>query len=500
MTPEILKVLTALLLGVLAVAIGMVIWLFMQGNSGLAEYTRPTTPQILPAQDVAVTIPAMDVMLVESDGTSESKKLFSCQESTCKPVRLPNIEHEMLFDGQSWYFLASDGSLRQQQEDKESELIVAPTELVTPRSPLISSTGKEVAYWLDNIDEREEEQRTELWTYDKVAAGTRVVAENLIKNDIVTRLRWNKAGTAMWFVADSGEAGEEKLELIVAGTKPPLTKARFLKEDIEKLEDVFDHGVVDISPSGTVLAYAENADSRFTMLRIAHDGGTSSQQPVRGRVPFIQWLDESRLIYAVQAETGIEFWQWHDNTAQPISRHQGVLMSAQVDEGGKYIAYTMKEGIRGASLYILDIRSGRVRLQSKLPSINSVHVAWVRPATEDTNSFLDVSSTFSDEELISFIEKQSSGMIGEGATLERIMSTDKPNTVFIDFETEEKGEQRVLLVVRDITYPEWTVLAKYEPAGGQWRRLEGSGVADPIPKKLYEWENPPGQWILKTSF
>lgn len=494
MTPDAMKILGTVLMAMLAVAIGIFLWLYVHFTQPLAV---TQTPQVLNAIDVAVDIPVLDTLVVEvGDGANQ---LFSCSSAVCKKVYAPDqIQSEgALFDGTSWFYFNSEGSLTSVAANGEEATIIKPTNLVAPRDITISPTGGLVAYWLDNIDSVKNGQRTELWVYDSSTQGTRVVAENLVKDDIVSRVRWNKSGTALWFVADSGEGKAEELEFIVATPGQTGVRAQFLSEDVEALRDTFDHGIVDVSPSGSAITYGETTDSRFSTISVLRDGGTKQEIAIRGLVPYIEWLDEGSFLYAVQSGSGIEFWRWKEGVTTPVSRSSGVLDSALSDASGKYVVYTSRDGFSGTSVYVLDIQSGRVRLQSKLSSTGGAHVAWVRPAHQDTSA--NIEKVYDDAELIGFVEKHAESILGASADLKRITTTDSPNALYIDFESGGVL-QRMLVIIRDAIYPEWTVQGLYENAGGLWRKKEGQDTADPASKNLYEWENPPGQWILKDSF
>jgi len=47
---------------------------------------------------------------------------------------------------------------------------------------------------------------------------------------------------------------------------------------------------------------------------------------------------------------------------------------------------------------------------------------------------------------------------------------------------------------------EWSIRAHYELKNAQWQKVQGGGIENPKPAKLYEWEDSLKKWVLKTSW
>lgn len=489
MLRELLLSFVVLLIGGFAVAAGAGIWIITSASG--APESQPTG-QVLPAQQY-IEVPTLPIVI--SEKADDTTRFLECKQTHCRVTSEPkDSEPNALFDGTAWYFYQADGSLHKEIGDEDT-LLVAPTDIVAPRAIIGSLGAGKIAYWLDNIS-KDGQGLTELWAYNGQDAGTFIVAEHLVAADVVTTPKWNGAGSALWFLADSGTGKEEKLEFIVANTSPPLVKARFSNAVPEALQHAARQGLVDVTPSGTTLAFAaENEGGRHT-LHIVRDGGATEVKQLSGRVAYLQWIGEGQLIYAVQQQGTIEFWRYADATHMPIAKQSGVLLSALADDSSRYIGYAASEGPRQTSLRILDISSGLSRLQSALPNSSSLQVVHVGDQNQpDTSSAV---TQLSDGQLIAFVEDQADRIVGEGAKLVRAVVTDKPNTLFIDFRSPGEETERVLITVRDAVHPEWAILGRYESAAGEWNKIRGSGV-DPKSLRLYEWEESAGQWILKQT-
>lgn len=486
-----------LFLGVLFFAVGTGLMAAGAGlwflKNGIPDLNHSPTAQVLPAVTHRyVEVPALPVVLAETAGNFE--QYFECHQATCRPRRPPKSMESIRFDGTVWYFYDEDGSLHKLDGTADNTLLVAPTELVKPRDIIVSPEGSRIAYWLDDIT-TEGQDLTELWVYGRVDGGTFVVGEKLVAADIVTQPRWNTAGTALWFLADSGEGSQEKLEFVVAHTSPPSVKAQFTNVVVEALEQAAKLKLVDITPSGTTLAFAsENTSNRHT-LHIVRDGAATEIKQIAGRIAYLQWVGEGELLYAVQGRSSFEFWRYTGATHSLVGRQTGALLSARADSGGRYIAYGVSENQSTHNLRILDAASGLSRVQGQLPRWNNIGIIHV--GNQDDPDIRGVTTELSDGQLIAFVESQKERITDAKAVLVRIVVTDRANTLFVDYEQADETH-RLLLTVRDATHPEWAILGRYEPSGGQWQRIQGGGQ-DPTPLRLYEWEEAAVQWILKQS-
>jgi len=110
---------------------------------------------------------------------------------------------------------------------------------------------------------------------------------------------------------------------------------------------------------------------------------------------------------------------------------------------------------------------------------------------------VSVATTLDDAELAAFLNRYFDRIVGEEARMVRFTTTDTPNTVYVEYEASEQVRQRVLVTVRDVIHVEWVIRARYEAVNTAWRKVEGGGLADPEPQRLYEWEEELGQWVLK---
>jgi hypothetical protein len=112
-----------------------------------------------------------------------------------------------------------------------------------------------------------------------------------------------------------------------------------------------------------------------------------------------------------------------------------------------------------------------------------------------------ISSSASDGEIAAFIEEHVRS-ITEDAQVKstRMLITDIPNTVFLDYVDSKGSEQRMLVEVKDLVHPEWNVRARYKTINGIWNRADGTVTAEPKVVRLYEWEDALSQWVLKQEY
>ena len=93
-----------------------------------------------------------------------------------------------------------------------------------------------------------------------------------------------------------------------------------------------------------------------------------------------------------------------------------------------------------------------------------------------------------------------SAITEDGTIAQRLITTDQPNTIFFDYLLPDNTNQRILITIHDAVHTEWSIKAHYTELGGEWHKVQGGGLADPQPVKLYEWEEELDQWILKEHY
>ena len=456
------------------------------------------------------SVPTLDMLLVQLNTETDTKRVMSCGGNGCTPRSVPlSLSGEALFDGESWYHYVEkeEKGVRALQrtwpeEDNRSETIVEETQFVSPRGLLMSSDGKRVAYWLDNVTE-DDEELTELWVYDSGEEGTYVVAEKLVATDILTTARWNKGGTAVWFVADSsGKRGEEKQELIVIDVITKKAGAKFSELPISTLRDTIDHGVMDISNDGETVAITRVEERGETKLLIANNGGKSRIETIQGSVPHVQWLEDNRLLYVTQTGQQIGFWVSDGERHTPIARMDGRIRAAYADQTGEFVAFVADTTLGRPRSYVLHVPTGLVKEQGEVTPFGN-HVFIVRATKEESSvspTVAGITTELNDGELIAFVEKHVKEITADPlAQATRVVATDDVNTIYLDYITSNQQTGRVLVTIHDAINPEWTVKARYKPVGAQWFKVQGGSVAEPQSLRVYEWEAEVSQWILKTS-
>lgn len=431
------------------------------------------------------------------DENDSELRLLDCQASRCTP----GLEEK------SAYIYQNDAIVRRNSKSEKNETLVAKTPLVAPRGIFLSPDGAKLAYFLDNIHDKKAEL-TELWYLNTQTGERHLVAEKITQGDVLTAPRWNSASTHLWLIVNSGQKDQLKVELAVAGVSPPSFSARFAGLDWESILESFDKDVADISFTGRSLALAQSASAYRTNLTIVHEGSEAQTAVVRGQVPFLQWLSDGRLLYAVQDDSavpagrqGFSLWTVRSTVHTFAARLPGRLEAGRADPSGKFIAFVAEEG-RERTWSAFQVTSGLVFRAGSLPSLGEkadiTQAVVVEPAVASISP--GASAVLEDAEITAFIEKNLIEISGETtAQPQRIITTNEMNVVYVDFRVNTKEDRRLLLTIRDAIHPEWSIRARYEPAGGEWRKVEGGGVKDPDPQNVYEWEESLQQWILKSS-
>lgn len=480
----------------------------------LAVFFRPSqeAPAVSPIT-LASPAPAVDfsVLLVhEQEGV---RQVLACTKQRCTPQPPPAAyDRQAVFDGEGWlYYQETESELSKITKKILTRTIAATgttaqlmeaTPLTLPRELIISPTGKHTAFWLDNVD-RPEEKLTELWLYDREKNGVRVAAEKLYRPDIVSRPRWNHAGNLLWFLADTGAQDNpaEVLGLVVVPLSTPVAVA-FPDIAWGQLRHIVDTGTMDIAASGTALAYAAPRPFGREELGIVSADQKLERLSVRGRVVYLQFLEDESLLYAVQDARGVTVWRRKERVARHIARQSGRLLAAQGVPSGEHVLLALEAGEKQVSLMLLHTPTGSTAPPMAVAAMSgSFHLTQLqlRPAPADT-AVEGTRSRLDDAELVAFVDRhfpRISGVPGQRA--HRLVVTDQPNSVYVDYESRAGKEERILLVVQDVTHADWSIKGRYQVQRGEWRKVQGGGLPDPKPARLYEWEEAVGQWILKDS-
>lgn len=386
-----------------------------------------------------------DLSIVVEDTNEETPRrgLLTCQRGRCltKP-----------FSGDT-YFYRDDSLIR--KTASQEQIIVAKNKLVAPRGLFVSPDGNKVAYFLDNIHDTKKEL-TELWVYDSGLSGTKLLVENIVRPDVLTSPRWNSAGTHLWFVADNGVKDEEKIELVVVGVAPPQAAARFSHIRWQDFKDIAERGAMDVAADGKTLVFSQAYSPFRSTLTVAEEGGLPQAVTLQGQVVFVQWSSDGDLLYTIPDKNG--------KGLTVLALDLGAASSREV-----------------ASVVLFNENSRIVAVQDQ----------------KSKEAVAGISSVLEDAELTAFVEKYLSNMVGQAADPIRVITTSQPNSVYVDYRGGSEG--RILVTVHDAIHPEWSIQARYEPAGGEWQKTQGNSLSDPEPKNIYEWEKDVNQWILKSS-
>ena len=375
--------------------------------------------------------------------------------------------------------------------------VARKTTLTSPRDLFPSPDGTKIAYWLDNIHDPEK-ALTELWLFDRVDLTSKLLAERIHRPDVLTQPRWNSAGSHLFFIADNGPERESKVELVVVGIQPAEAKARFTEIDWLPLLDNAALDLIDIDGTGRALAFVDQPRSKTSRLNVITESTplqrTSASQ---GEISYLQWLENGSLLYTVADGQGFSFWRLRGGVHTFVARRESDFQAARADIGGQYVAF-----IEGRDIYALDLGSGRVERQSaSLTGDDIVAMLHVAPAAAgfSRSAVAGIFTHLEDAELTAFVENNLAHIAGESQAFPvRLLTTQLANVVYVDYRTN--GEtKRLLITVRDAVHPEWSIRARYEPAGGEWRKVQGGSLPDPEPVRLYEWESSLNQWILKSD-
>lgn len=457
--------------------------------------------------------------LVLQQGDEIGKRLLAC-DTSCQTQPIPHsFDSNALFDGESWYYyqaIEDDAPqptkkqisstqkvslVRYWPQDKQTKTISQETDLIKPRNAYLNPPGIKLAYFLDNKAEPQK-HLTEIWIYDATSQSVSLVAEHIYQPDILTRPRWNAAGNVLWFIADSGAGSTSKIELVVISPDNPAAKAAFQNINWEPLVDTADRGVMDISQTGDAVAYVKRSLGVFDRLVVTKNGGQQYATSVTGSIPYIEWLADNSLLYAVQDTLGFTFWRVENDEAVIVASQRGVLRSARSDSHGEYIVFASESGGQAAKLSALHVASRTIKPQTALTAFgDKVFIVGVKEGQAPDTTMAEITTHLADDQIAAFINENLATIVqDQEAQKVRLIVTSEPNTVYVDYILKGGESKRILLTIRDAINSEWSIRARYEAKNAQWQKVQGGGISDPKPARLYEWEESLRKWVLKTTY
>lgn len=463
-------------------------------------------PQVLSAE--SREIPPLEALIVQTDESSGNRRVISCSIRGCDIKDPPaSVDSEALSDGQVWYRYRDrqEGTreIRVLEKVDVTGKITTITEenpLVRPRGMILSTDGTRIAYFLDNI--HDQLGLTELWVYDSSTGSTQVVAENLHKADIASRVRWNASSQALWFLTEKDTKELVLVPLSGSAALPSVTHLVWGQK-----AEVADQGTMDVNDDASLIAFGSETFPGFSQL-VVTSGGPSSmpvKKTIKGNIVFIRWMQHGALFYAVQHGENLTFWMANALKEWPIARMKAVFRSAHSTGSADLAAFIADPREEETHLYVLQVASGLIKDQMVLPHLSGAASYLVQAneaATMRGQAVAGITNQLSDATITAFIQAHIGEIISnQKAIAVRIVTTDNANTVYVDYRKGESDQaQRILVTVQDAIYPSWKVLATYTPSGGQWVRSGISHGGEPTSSKVYEWEEGVSQWILKKVY
>lgn len=438
----------------------------------------------------APEIPALEALIVQSNPSSLERRILTCGSRGCEIQQQPNsVDTDALSDGEIWYRYRDrqDGTqtirvLEKVDATGKATTITEESSLVRPRGIILSNDGTKIAYFLDNIHDAS--GLTELWVYDGATGATQIVAENLRKADIASRVRWSASSKALWFLS------QEKTKGLIVIPLPGNTVPQPLYVIWNRSTDVADHGVMDVNDNASFIAFAHKPFPGFSQLVVTglQPHATQAQKTIKGDVVFIRWMKDGALFYAVQNGDNLTFWMADASKEWPIARMKAMFRSAHSTGSLDLAAFIADPRVGESHLYVLQLATGLVKDQLVIPNMAGA-VSYLVQANEDAiaihQAVANSTSVFSDAIITSFIQSHIGEITANPNTIAvRIIITDSPNTVYVDYHDKDGSTKRILVTVQDVTYPTWKVISSSEPKS----------------VKMYEWEEDVDQWILKQKF
>ena len=259
---------------------------------------------------------------------------------------------------------------------------------------------------------------------------------------------------------------------------------------------------MDINSTENSLAFVTTSFLNKSKRTIINNGQQNTTT-TRGTIPYVQWMEDNSLLYAAQDSRGATFWSVQDTTHRHLARHTGTILSMRSNATGQYLALISKPKSTSkvpASLHILDTKSGYIEEQPSAPRYGQKTYLVHIKQDGSNQTVAGTTSKLEDSELVAFIEQHLSDITHQqNVTAQRILITNKDNTLYVDYTNNENTIQRILLTINDAVHPEWSVSARFQERAGEWVKTEGGGLQDPKPTRLYEWESSINQWILKQE-
>lgn len=439
------------------------------------------------------------------------RQVVNCGDSKCKVLpEVDSADTQAVTDGESWYYYEYRQDEKTGREvlqlkrrwidSGETVLVTEQTPLVTPRGLYISPDGQRLAFWLDG-DRSSKKPLTELWVYDAREKGKKLLAEKIVRSDVVSEPRWNWSSTLLWFVGDAGQQDDsEKLGLHVVAVKPPWLSVKFPGLSQEKIRKIMDGGVIDLDLTGESLVLAENNGERTLLGVYQKEGLEQSTTMLHGSIPYVRWLEDGSILYAIQGRNAITLWQLREAVHRHVIRQQGELESIRADAQGNYLLMSVRRPRGNISVLGVNVKSGQYVEQEDVPVFGkTTYLVNFDVASDDSQQIAGM-QVFDDEQIIAFIENNSGSITQEQASPVKIVVVDETNTFFMDYVTVEGEKKRLLLTLLDLIHNEWLVKARYIAQGQEWVKAQGERGDEPKPVRMYEWEEEVGRWILKESF
>jgi hypothetical protein len=483
------------------------ILLILSAVIGIGYWTLSEPPTIASQPKVlgatAREIPALDSLIVQVGDEGEKRRVLSCTAKGCKEQEPPkSVDGNALSDGTTWYRYedrtqegVTKRVLEKIVEGEDPQSITEENQFVRPRDMILSSDGTKIAYFLDNIQDGS--GLTELWVYDSSTGGSSVLAEKLFKKDIASKVRWNASSRLLWFVSDG-----KKQEFVTVPLGTPSASARFDNIDWNQERNIADHGMMDVKNDSSAIAFATKAFPGFSQLVVATEQ-ESVKKTLKGTIVFVRWMQDGELLYAVQDGDNLSFWMADHSKEWPIARMKATFRSAHSTGSSDLAAFIADPRPGEMHLYVLQLETGLVKDQLVIPQFpgHTFLVQANESATVRDAAVAGSTTVFSDATLAPFIASNIPEMAERpSAHALRIVTTDSPNTVYVDYEVAPDSVERILVTVQDVIYPSWKLLGRYTISGGQWKGVGGSQGTDPKPVRMYEWEDTVSQWILKQTY
>ena len=477
------------------------IWVSLKPSDTTSD--KITTPS--PSPKPTIKLPEFKITALQLG--RDTRQIISCEDQKCQPLPAqPSSDTPAVTDGVSWYYYETvedrNGIDKLQLRrswinSDQSDLIIEQTELVEPRGLFISPDNKKVAFWMDNIS-RGNKGQTELWIYNSSDNGTKLVAENINRKGVLTKPRWNRTSTHLFFLGETIIENTNQDTVHVVSIHTSTLTIPFSDIDWNDKNNLISDGAVDISRTGQTIAYVEPKLIK-NVLHTQNESAVKTETKIRGKVPYLQWLTEDTLLYVVQGKHTFTFWKVSNGTHKHIAKYQGEFQSARADAQGKYLVFNIKHSNNINRTLALDIESGYIEPQGNLPDTDG-HTYLIHFESKDKSNIAGATDQIDDELIAGFIDKHLSEISQENVQPQSFIITNQPNTVFIDYITNDKQQSRLLLHIQDAVHVEWTIIARYQEQSGEWIRTQGGGLSEPKALRLYEWEVELDQWVLKENY